>query len=148
MFPQTKTNPLSLNQVFKIWKPWKDCSGTEVWWRGGKAYDRWRHCPLQSTAIFTQTQHHGPHCEFGFCQQIFIKLLHKAQRKTRLHFFPWERNSSGIACSFEFLHLGSEVNALTFFVHVIIVFWVLYMLCEYLGQDQIKRIVRVLIHSP
>lgn len=51
-------------QVLKIWKPGEDCSRAEAGWHGGKAPDRWRHRPVQPTAVSAQTQHHGSHCTF------------------------------------------------------------------------------------
>lgn len=63
-------------QVFKIWKPWEDSSRAEVWWRGGKAPDRWRHCPLQSTTVSAQTQHHGPHRKFSFWRHMVLTFFY------------------------------------------------------------------------
>lgn len=50
-------------QVFKIWKPWKDSSGAQVWWHRGKAPDRRRHRALQSTTVPAQTQYYGAYCK-------------------------------------------------------------------------------------
>ena len=43
---------LSLIQVFEIWKPWKDGSGTEVWRHCREAPYWWWYCLVQPTAVF------------------------------------------------------------------------------------------------
>lgn len=76
-------------QVSKVWKPREDRTGAEVWWRGGKAPDRRRHCPLQSTTVSAQAQHHGPHRKSSFK----VQKNNETSQKLSLQFLNDMRSS-------------------------------------------------------